>query len=142
MGAFPSTAFVTGATGLLGNHLYGQLLCGGSHVKALARFRSKAEAQFAGLPVEIVTGDMCNVSDFAQQLRGVDVLFHTAAYFRESVKGGRHRKELFRVNVEGTRDLLFHAYGAGVQRFVRQKGWDPPVNRERKHLRGPRKGNS
>jgi dihydroflavonol-4-reductase len=118
MGAFPSTAFVTGATGLLGNHLVRQLLGGGSHVKALVRSRSKAEAQFAGLPVEIVTGDMCNVSGFAQHLRGVDVVFHTAAYFRESYTGGRHRDELFRVNVEGTRDLLSHAYGAGVRHFV------------------------
>lgn len=118
MGAFPSTAFVTGATGLLGNHLVRQLLGGGSHVKALVRSRSKAQAQFAGLPVEIVTGDMCNVSGFAQHLRGVDVLFHTAAYFRENYTGGSHRDELSRVNVEGTRDLLSHAYAAGVRRFV------------------------
>src|SRR5215469_14883085 len=105
MDAFPSTAFVTGATGLLGNHLVRQLLFGGSHVKALARSRSKAEAQFAGLPVEIVTGDMCNVPGFAKHLRGVDVLFHAAACFRDSFRGGRHREQLFETNVGGTRSL-------------------------------------
>ena len=118
MGAFPSAALVTGATGLLGNHLVRQLLDGGSHVKALVRSIPKAEAQFAGLPVEIVTGDMSNVSGFARHLRGVDVLFHTAAYFRESFKGGRNREQLFETNVLGTRNLLLHAYSAGIRRIV------------------------
>jgi nucleoside-diphosphate-sugar epimerase len=118
MGAFPSTAFATGATGLFGNHLVCQLLGGGSHVKALARSRSKAEAQFGGLPVEHVSGDICNVSGFAQHPLGVDVPFHTAAHFRGSFNGGRHRDELFRVNVQGTRDLLSHAYSAGIRRFA------------------------
>ena len=78
----------------------------------------KKPAQFAGLPIEIVIGDVTNVSGFAPHLHGVEVLFHTAAYFRESFEGGSHRDELFRVNVEGTRDLLSHAYSAGVRRFV------------------------
>ncbi len=68
--------------------------------------------------MEIVIGDMCNVPGFAQRLRGVDVLFHTAAYFRDSFKGGRHREQLFETNVRGTRSLLSHAYSAGVRRIV------------------------
>jgi dihydroflavonol-4-reductase len=84
------TAFVTGATGLLGNNLVRLLLSRGVRVKALARSREKAEKQFAELPVEVVIGDMTNVTGFAAQLQGVDVLFHTAAYFRDGFKGGRH----------------------------------------------------
>ncbi|HKF49302.1 MAG TPA: SDR family oxidoreductase [Terracidiphilus sp.] len=118
MGSSTQVAFVTGSTGLLGNHLVRHLLAQGFHVRALARTRKKADVQFAGLPVEIVIGDVTNVPGFVPHLHGVDVLFHTAAYFRESFQGGRHRDELFRVNVEGTRDLLLHAYGAGVRRFV------------------------
>jgi nucleoside-diphosphate-sugar epimerase len=78
------TAFVTGATGLLGNNLVRLLLSRGVGVKALARSREKAERQFAGLPVEIVTGDLSDVARFAARLKGVDVVFHTAAYFRDS----------------------------------------------------------
>jgi len=118
MGSSTQVAFVTGSTGLLGNHLVRHLLAHGFQVRALARSKEKAEVQFAGLPIEIVIGDVTNVSGFAQHLHGVEVLFHTAAYFRESFEGGRHRDELFRVNVEGTRDLLLHAYSAGVRRFV------------------------
>jgi nucleoside-diphosphate-sugar epimerase len=118
MGSSTQVAFVTGSTGLLGNHLVRHLLAHGFQVRALARSREKAEAQFVGLPIEIVIGDVTNISGFAQHLHGVEVLFHTAAYFRESFNGGRHRDELFRVNVVGTRELLSQAYAAGVRRFV------------------------
>lgn len=113
-----STAFVTGATGLLGNNLVRQLLAEGFRVKALARSRDKAKRQFDGLDIEIVQGDMLDVPAFAAALAGVDVVFHTAAYFRDSYKGGRHWDTLYRSNVEGTGALLEHAWRAGVRRFV------------------------
>jgi uncharacterized protein YbjT (DUF2867 family) len=89
MGSSAQVAFVTGSTGLLGNHLVRQLLARRFHVRALARSKEKADVQFAGLPIEIVLGDVANVSSFASHLDGVEVLFHTAAYFRESFQGGR-----------------------------------------------------
>jgi len=87
-------AFVTGATGLLGNNLVREVLAQGFRVRALARSPDKAERQFAGLPVEIVTGDMLAVDAFAPALAGVDVVFHTAAYFRDSYTGGRRIEQL------------------------------------------------
>lgn len=113
-----SRAFVTGATGLLGNNLVRALVHQGVRVTALARSRSKAQAQFAGLDVDIVEGDMTDVSRFQPALEGHDVLFHTAAYFRDGYKGGRHWKELYQVNVEGTTSLLSAAYEAGIRRAV------------------------
>ena len=112
------TAFVTGATGLLGNNLVRLLITHGVRVKALARSREKAAKQFANLPVEIVLGDMANIAGFAEHLKGVDVLFHTAAFFRDNFKGGRHWKELHDTNVRGTKELLDQAYAAGVRRVV------------------------
>ena len=111
-------AFVTGATGLLGNNLVRDLIADGWRVRALVRSPDKARQQFAGLEVEIVQGDMLNVSGFAVALAGVDTVFHTAAYFRDSYKGGRHWDALYAANVEGTRHLLDRAYAAGVRRFV------------------------
>ena len=113
------TAFVTGATGLLGNNLVRELLSRGVRVKALARSRAKAELQFAGLPgLEIVEGDMLAVPGFASALAGVDVLFHAAAHFRDSYTGGNHWEELRATNIEGARNLLSAAYDAGVRRAV------------------------
>ena len=112
------SAFVTGATGLLGNNLVRLLVSRGVHVKALSRSRAKAERQFGDLPVEIVTGDMAKVGEFAAHLQGNDVVFHTAAFFRDGYKGGRHWKELYDANVHGTAELFALAYGAGVRRIV------------------------
>jgi dihydroflavonol-4-reductase len=112
------TAFVTGSTGLLGNNLVRELLAAGFAVRALARSREKAERQLGGLDVEIVEGDMLDVPRFAGALRGVDVIFHTAAYFRDSFKGGSHWKALQAANVAGTKALLERGYSAGVRRFV------------------------
>lgn len=37
---------------------------------------------------KVIEGDMTGVPAFQEALRGVDVLFHTAAYSREGYKGG------------------------------------------------------
>lgn len=112
------TAFVTGSTGLLGNNLVRLLAGRGVRVKALARSREKAAKQFAGVPVEIVEGDMLDVARFAPALAGCDALFHTAAHFRDSYKGGKHWDRLHAINVEGTGHLLKAAYAAGIRRAV------------------------
>ena len=111
--------FVTGATGLLGNNLVRELVARGHAVKALVRSRAKGEQQFKDLPgVELVVGDMADVDAFAASLQGCDTVFHTAAYFRDSYKGGSHWEELDKINVSGTRNLLGQAYSAGIRRFI------------------------
>ena len=112
-------AFVTGATGLLGNNLVRELVARGYAVKALVRSRAKGEQQFNDLQsVELVVGDMADVDAFATSLQGCDTVFHTAAFFRDNYKGGSHWEELEKINVAGTRDLLHQAYRAGIRRFV------------------------
>lgn len=116
------TAFVTGATGLLGSNLVRILLARGYQVRALARSPGKAHRQFASereiAGLTVVEGDMARVDQFVAALHGCDVVFHTAAYFRESYGGGRHWAELKAVNVDGTRHLIEAAYQAGVRQFV------------------------
>ena len=112
------TAFVTGSTGLLGNNLVRELIKKGFQVKALARSKNKAKQQFDGLDVEIVEGDLTDIQGFKDSLIGCDVLFHTAAFFRDNYKGGDHWRELHQINVEGTRILLETAYQAGIRRVI------------------------
>jgi dihydroflavonol-4-reductase len=113
------TAFVTGATGLLGNNLVRMLAARGVRVRALTRSLEKAQSQFGDMEnVEVVLGDLTEIGGFAGALGGSDVLFHTAAFFRDSYKGGNHKEALTAVNEEGTARLMEAAYAAGIRRMV------------------------
>ncbi len=111
-------ALVTGGTGLLGGNLARLLVERGYRVKALVRSRKKAEDLLGGLGVEYVEGDMLDVPRFAGALAGVDVLFHTAAYFREYYQRGDTKDMLERINVRGTAELLRAAREHSVGRTV------------------------
>jgi dihydroflavonol-4-reductase len=114
------TAFVTGGVGLLGSNLVRHLVSQGFSVRALVlpEELNKVPTQFAGIPVEVVTGDLRDVEAFAPSLTGVEILFHTAAFFRAYYQGGSHWQELYRTNVAGTHNLLQAAFRAGIRRFV------------------------
>jgi dihydroflavonol-4-reductase len=111
-------AVVTGATGLLGNNLVRALRTRGWQVRAWARSAQKAEQQLGDTGAEVVLGDINDLTPLVPSLTGADVVFHTAAYFRDNYKGGSHWAELEKVNIEGTRQLLDRAYSAGIRRFV------------------------
>src|SRR5215471_15818366 len=111
-------AFVTGSTGLLGNNLVRALLAAGYEVLALARSKDKAQRQLGDTAARVVAGDMEDVAGFASALDGVDVLFHTAAYFREYYAPGDHAVKVDRVNVACTMELARAAHGRGVKKMV------------------------
>lgn len=112
------TALVTGATGLLGSNLVRALLEKGITVRALARSKEKAAKQFGSLRLEVVVGDINHPKTFVDRLPGVDIVFHTAAFFRDNYKGGKHWNELYTTNVVGTANLLQACHRAGIRRFV------------------------
>lgn len=64
----------------MGNNLVRTLIHTGHEVWALARSKEKAQRELGGTGSRIVLGDIRNVADFAYDLRGIDVIFHTAAY--------------------------------------------------------------
>ncbi|MFO0659350.1 MAG: NAD(P)H-binding protein [Polyangiaceae bacterium] len=85
----------------------------GQHVRP-----EKARKSLGGLDIDIVEGDMENVSAFADAPEGCDVVFHTAAYFREYYAPGDHAAKIDRINVDGTIALLDAAKARGVRRAV------------------------
>ena len=111
-------AFVTGSTGLLGNNLVRLLIEQGYSVKALVRSKAKAAKLFGNLDLSLVVGDMLDVESFASELAGCDVLFHTAAYFREYYQPGNHWQMLEDINVKGTIRLLGEAEKQGVKKVI------------------------
>lgn len=112
-------AFVTGSTGLLGSNLVRELVDQGHTVKALVRSVEKAKHLLGDVPqVQFIQGDLQNIAAFAPHLRGCDLLFHTAAYFREYYQPGNHWQTLQRLNVEATIELLEAAEKAGMRKAI------------------------
>lgn len=107
-------ALVTGATGFVGSAVVRELLRAGHTVRALVRPDSNRR-NLAGLPVEIVAGDLRTGESFATALAGCDALFHVAADYRLWVRDSR---DMYEANVEGTRRLMAAAGAAGLRRIV------------------------
>jgi nucleoside-diphosphate-sugar epimerase len=109
-------ALVTGVTGFTGGHLARHLLTRGCRVRGLVRRRSLDKARSLGATgLEIAAGDLSDQPSLEEVCRGVDVVFHVAATYREA---GQPSSAYRAVNVDGTRHLLASAKKSGVRRFV------------------------
>jgi dihydroflavonol-4-reductase len=107
-------ALVTGATGFVGAAVARALLGGQWQVRVLVR-RGSDRRNLQGLDAEVFEGDLTDSSSLERATQGCDGLFHVAADYR---LGARDSKELYRVNVEGTRNVLNAAQRSGVRRIV------------------------
>ena len=107
-------ALVTGATGFVGSAVARVLCAAGWDVRVLARTGSD-QRNLKRLPVELASGDLNDPGSLEAALRGCDALFHVAADYRLGV---RHPEELYRTNVEGTRNVLNAADTARIARIV------------------------
>ena len=107
-------ALVTGATGFVGAAVARALLRDQWQVRVLAR-RGSDRRNLKSLDVEVFEGDLTNLDSLRHATQGCDGLFHVAADYR---LGARDPAELYRANVEGTRNVLSAAQRAGVQRIV------------------------
>ena len=83
-------------------------------MRALVRDPRAAEA-LAELDVEPVQGDLRDPDSLARAVAGCGVVFHVAADYR---LWARDPEEMYRSNVDGTRNLLSGRAKAGVERVV------------------------
>lgn len=109
-----SRALVTGANGHLGANLVRKLLAEGHNVRALVREKGDRRG-LAGLPVEIVLGDVLEPASIPPAVDGCELVFHAAAVYATWAKDP---SEIVRPSVEGTRNVLGAAAKAGVKRVV------------------------
>ena len=101
---------VTGATGFVGSNVAAALAERGDQVRVLRRATSRLDA-LEGVAVEQVMGDILAPDSLAPAMQGCQVVFHVAAtaqYWRSSPE------TLYRVNVEGTRNVMQAALAARV----------------------------
>jgi len=108
-------AFITGATGFLGSHVLRSWLAERHAARALYRSPSKLRI-IDDLQFEAVQGDLDDAALLEAACAGCDVVFHVAAkadYWKDA-----DREALWRINVDGTRNVLAAAQKAGVSRVI------------------------
>ncbi len=102
---------VTGASGFLGWHVARLLIERGHRVRALVRPSSKIRE----LDAEQAGGDLRDPDSVKRAMAGCGLVFHVAADYR---LWAADESELYRSNVDGTRNVLQAARQAGVDRVV------------------------
>jgi dihydroflavonol-4-reductase len=105
---------VTGATGHIGNVLIRKLLAQDEKVRALV-WRGEDTTPIKELNVEQIEGDVLDPASLGPALLGVDTVYHLAGII--SIMPGRN-PFVWRVNVEGTRNILDAARQARIRRLI------------------------
>jgi dihydroflavonol-4-reductase len=105
---------VTGGTGFVGLHLVRELARRGDELRLLVRERSNT-APLERIEWERATGDVTDRDSVRRAMLGVDRVFHVAG---TTSMRSRDRIRVFRVNVDGTRNVFEEALRAGAERAV------------------------
>lgn len=103
--------FITGASGFIGGQIAERLLAAGRRVRVLAR-RPLPELEKLG--AEVVVGDIESPGALFRGCNGAGTVFHVAG--RVGVWGPA--EDFYRVNVEGTRNIIAACHTAGVKKLV------------------------
>lgn len=104
---------VTGGSGLLGNELINQLLAQGKKVRAIYNNTPLADFNDANL-----NQFKCNILDIVgleEAMKGIEEVYHCAAMV--TFNPGK-RNEMFKINVEGTANMVNVSIEAGVKKMV------------------------
>ncbi len=108
---------VTGGCGFIGSNLVPFLINKGFNVRILDNMsRGKAE-NITAPNVDIIEGDIRNVSDVENATEDIDCVIHLAAY-GSVIESIEEPFENFDINVGGTLNLLQGSIKAGIKKFV------------------------
>jgi nucleoside-diphosphate-sugar epimerase len=109
--------FVTGGTGFLGAYIIKELVNKNIRVRAIRRRNILPAFIPANIlnKVEWIDGDVLDLISLEDAMEGTDTVIHSAAKvsFNE-----RERKEMFRVNIEGTANVVNIAIEKNIKRFI------------------------
>lgn len=108
-----ATILVTGGAGLVGNQLIQQLLNKGKAVLAL--YNKTPLTQFNNPLLQQVCCNILDVQGLLDCMKGIEQVYHCAAIvsFNPNKKAA-----LFKVNIEGTTNIVNAALESGVQKLV------------------------
>ena len=102
---------VLGANGFIGQHIVNELLCRRRSVKIFIR---KDNAMFKDKNIEIVFGDLLDMNSLISAMKGVDIVFHSAAY----VSDWGPKSLFLKINVDGTKNVLDACLYNNIRRLI------------------------
>ena len=106
---------VTGGSGFLGFELVKRILSEGGRVRTLSRDEVKLIQLKQKYPdIKILTGDICDRFDVQQAMKGVDGVFHLAAFKHVGIAETQSR-ECTKSNVIGSMNVLEEAVNNNVE---------------------------
>jgi len=103
--------FVSGAAGFVGSNLINRLQVEQNNIFVLVR----NTAVESNKNVKVIEGDILDIDSFAGALKTCDLVFHCAAYVSFHK---RNYTRAYKINVEGTRNVLEAAFRGCVSKFV------------------------
>ena len=103
---------ITGGSGLVGNELIHQLLQKGKKIKALV---NKSPLQITHKNLIPIQCDLFDVIGLEEALEEVDEVYHCAGFISYS---SHNKSQLYKINVEGTANMVNAAVIANVRKFV------------------------
>jgi len=107
--------FLTGATGFVGSHVAAAYAEAGADLRLLTRSTSNLAALDGISNADTVMGDLRNAESLRSAMTGCDALVHVAADYRLWVPDPA---DMYKANVDGTRDLLRISREVGVPKVV------------------------
>jgi nucleoside-diphosphate-sugar epimerase len=94
--------FITGATGFIGSHVARLLADEGHQVIALVRDVRTVD-YLTNRGIRIALGDITDKESMRAPMRGVDGIFHLAAWYKV---GAKNHAQAYTINVTGTRNVM------------------------------------
>jgi nucleoside-diphosphate-sugar epimerase len=109
--------FVTGGSGHVGANLVRRLLADGHDLRCLV-VPGGDTRPFEGLDVELVEADIRDYDAMKKHIAGCNRVFHVAAKVSILSPSAKEYKDIFSINVMGTRNVMRAALETGVEKAV------------------------
>ncbi len=103
---------VIGGTGFIGRYLVQKLVDRGHSLRVITRGKSSGNISLAGLPVELVQGELSDPMFMDQALKGIDTVFHLAKAV------GDKWDDYLQNDVLVTKNIAERSAAAGIKRFI------------------------
>lgn len=104
---------VTGGSGLVGNELINQLLASGKQVRAI--YNKTPLAKFNTSSLQQIQCNILDVVQLEEVMKDIQQVYHCAAVVTFNPA---RKQEMFKINIEGTANVVNAALEAGVKKMV------------------------